>query len=142
MPSPELDRLVEAGLLHDEPPIAEEIDGLIRSATARLRDARNTQNSIDGRFDLAYNAAHALALAALRSHGYRAANRRFIVFQALPHTLDIPSSQWRVLSKCHDERNKTEYQGRVEIDETLLENLIQITGVLLEKMKSKRRFET
>jgi hypothetical protein len=138
MPSAELDRLVEAGLLHTEPPIAEETEGLIRSAAARLQDARNGSNSMEGRFDLAYNAAHALALAALRSHGYRPANRRYIVFQALAHTLDLPASQWRVLAKSHDERNKAEYHGLVEIDEKLLDNLIEIAGLLLEKMQSRR----
>jgi hypothetical protein len=138
MPSAELDRLVEAGLLHTEPPIAEETEGLIRSAAARLQDARNGSNSMEGRFDLAYNAAHALALAALRSHGYRPANRRYIVFQALAHTLDLPASQWRALAKSHDERNKAEYHGLVEIDEKLLDNLIEIAGLLLEKMQSRR----
>jgi hypothetical protein len=43
------------------------------------------------RFDLAYNAAHALALAALRWNGYRLNNSRYIVFQALPHTLELDS---------------------------------------------------
>ncbi len=49
------------------------------------QDAANTSLSLEGRFDLAYNAAHSLSLAALRWHGYRASNR-YIVFQVLPHT--------------------------------------------------------
>lgn len=40
-----------------------------------LHDARQTMLSIESRFDLAYNAAHAGALAALRTHGYRSENR-------------------------------------------------------------------
>jgi hypothetical protein len=43
---------------------------------------------MESRFDLAYNAAHALCLAALRWHGYRPTNR-YIVFQGLPHTLGL-----------------------------------------------------
>lgn len=69
-----------------EPADAAELTGLKRSGLARLQDAGNTTLSLEGRFDLAYNAAHALSLAALRWHGYRAGNR-YIVFQVLPHTL-------------------------------------------------------
>ena len=57
--------------LKAEPPDAAEFAGLKRSAHARLKDALNKNISLESRFDLAYNAAHALSLAALRSHGYR-----------------------------------------------------------------------
>ena len=57
----------------------------------RLRDAGNPANGLESRFDLAYNAAHGLCLAALRWHGYRPANR-YIVFQVLPHTLWVQRS--------------------------------------------------
>ena len=66
--------------LRKEPPDAKEFSGLKRSALARLRDAGKPDNSLESRFDLGYNAAHALCLAALRWHGYRAAHR-YIVFQ-------------------------------------------------------------
>lgn len=55
--------------LRREPPDAKEFSGLRRSGLARLADAENPANSPEGRFDLAYNAAHALCLAALRRHG-------------------------------------------------------------------------
>jgi len=61
--------------LAKEPPDARELQGLVRSGLARLKDAANPANSIEGRFDLVYNAAHALSLAALRWHGYRPGNR-------------------------------------------------------------------
>ena len=65
--------------LHKEPPDAKEFSGLKRAALARLSDSAKTSNSLESRFDLAYNAAHALCLAALRWHGFRPANR-YIVF--------------------------------------------------------------
>src|SRR5438045_760208 len=77
-----LDNLVRTGQLKHEPPAQQELDGLIRSGLARLEDAENASLSLEGRFDLGYNAAHALSLAALRWHGYRSENR-YIVFQAL-----------------------------------------------------------
>jgi len=50
--------------LQKEPPDAKEFAGLKRSALARLTDSAKNSNSLESRFDLAYNAAHALCLAA------------------------------------------------------------------------------
>lgn len=109
--------------LRAEPPDAKEFAGLKRSGRTRLADAQNASNSPEGRFDLAYNAAHALCLAALRRLGYRAQNR-YIVFQLLPHTLGFGPEVWRVFAKCHDIRNRGEYEGDLNIDERLVEDLI------------------
>jgi hypothetical protein len=109
--------------LKAELPDAREFAGLKRSGQARLQDAANAALSLEGRFDLAYNAAHALCLAALRWHGYRSSNR-YIVFQLLPHTLGLGPAVWRVLSKCHDVRNLGEYEGDLNIDERLVTDLI------------------
>ena len=85
-----LERLAGAGKpLRVEPLDPKEFAGLKRSGLARLKDAGSAANSLESRFDLVYNAAHALCLAALRYHGYRPVNR-YIVFQALPHTLGVP----------------------------------------------------
>ena len=46
--------------LRKEPPDAKEFSGLKRAALARLADSAKTSNSLGSRFDLAYNAAHAL----------------------------------------------------------------------------------
>ena len=110
--------------LAPEPPDAAEFAGLKRSGLARLHDAGNTGLSLEGRFDLAYNAAHALSLAALRWHGYRAGNR-YIVFQALPHTLGLGPEVWRVLAKCHEVRNLGEYEGDLNVDDRLVTDLIK-----------------
>jgi hypothetical protein len=109
--------------LKAEPPDAKEFTGLKRSGHTRLKDAANDGLSLEGRFDLAYNAAHALCLAALRWHGYRSTNR-YIVFQMLPHTLGLGPEVWRVLSKCHDVRNLGEYEGDLNVDERLVTDLI------------------
>jgi hypothetical protein len=109
--------------LRQEPPDAKEFAGLKHSGLTRPADAENARNSLESRFDLAYNAAHALCLAALRRHGYRAENR-YIVFQVLPHTLGLGPAVWRVLARCHDLRNRGEYEGDLEIDERLIADLI------------------
>ena len=109
--------------LATEPPDEKEIAGLIHSGRMPLKDSKVVSLSIEGRFDLAYNAAHALCLAALRRCGYRPHNR-FIVFQVLPQTLNLGPEVWRVLAKCHDMRNLSEYEGAIHIDKRLLDELI------------------
>jgi hypothetical protein len=47
------------------------------------------------------------------------------VFQALPHTLGVGLDVWRVLAKCHEVRNRGEYEGDLYVDERLLADLIQ-----------------
>ncbi|MBU7572912.1 MAG: hypothetical protein KAF64_06120 [Hydrogenophaga sp.] len=111
------------GSLKAEPPDAAETAGLLRTGLARLADAGNASLALESRFDLAYNAAHALCLAALRAKGYRASNR-YIAFQALPHTLGLGPEVWRVLDLCHHKRNLGEYEGLMEVDARLLEDLI------------------
>jgi hypothetical protein len=94
------------------------------AGTARLEDAEKTVISLDSRFDLAYNAAHAFSLAALRWHGYRSENR-FTVFQCLEHTLKFPPEQWRVLDHAHRKRNVAEYEGHLDVDKALVDALIR-----------------
>lgn len=117
-----------------ESPDEREFSGLKRSALARLKDARNTGNSLESRFDLAYNAAHALALAALRRAGYRSANR-YIVFQVLPHTLGLGPDVWRVLAKCHEIRNLGEYEGDLNIDERIVSDLVAACSKLAARLE-------
>jgi hypothetical protein len=136
VPQRELENLVRSGLLIEEPPGREEFEGLLRSAEARLADAVNPANSVDSRFDLAYNAAHALALAALRWHGYRPDRKRYIVFQALEHTLNVENPTWRLLGKVHDHRNQTEYGGLAPIDTHLLEGLLAAGQDLLKRVRA------
>ena len=69
--------------LHREAADTNEYAGLLRSGIARLNDAKRPELSLESRFDLAYNAAHSLSLAALRRLGYRA-QHRYVVFQVLP----------------------------------------------------------
>ena len=101
---------------------------------ARLQDARNTSLALESRFDLAYNAAHALCLAALRRKGYRASNR-YIVFQVLPHTLGLGPEVWRVLDKCHNTRNLGEYEGLLDVDARLVTDLITATQAVADAVQ-------
>ncbi|WP_404420078.1 hypothetical protein [Marinospirillum sp.] len=125
--------LVRIGQLKQEVPNKLEFEGLVHSGKVRLSDAHNTALNPESRFDLAYNAAHSLALAALRARGYRSENR-YLVFQCLQHTLDLPSHQWRILDSAHRKRNLAEYEGSIDVDDQLLESLLRVADQLLEQV--------
>lgn len=126
----QLDNLVKAGKLKAEPADQQEFDGMVSSARRRLQDVGVDGLSEDSRFSLAYGAAHALSLAAMRWHGYRSDNR-YLVFQCLEHTVGMETAKWRVLDKCHKQRNIAEYEGHLEITPQLLDELIAISTELL-----------
>lgn len=121
----QLDNLVRIGQLKVEPTVGTECEGLLRSGIRRLDDADREELSLESRFDLAYNAAHALALAALRFRGYRSESR-YLVFQCLQHTINLPNEQWRVLDQAHRKRNLAEYEGDVDVDEQLVAALLRV----------------
>ena len=125
MTSPRLEKLADIGQLHRTRASTGEITHLVTNGQVRLRDARNAGLAPESRFDLAYNAAHSLALAALRIAGYRSDNR-FTVFQVLEETAGIPAAQWRVLAKAHEARNLMEYEGEGEVDQRLLDDIIAV----------------
>lgn len=134
MPSDPLHNLVSAKRLKAEAPDRREFENLVRSGRSRLADAGRPDNSWESRFDLAYNAAHALSPAALRRLGYRSENR-YIVFQCLPHTLGLRTSDWRVLALAHERRNAAEYGGEYDVDERLLAEVIRVTKAVLAKLE-------
>ena len=137
--SDNLAKLAELGHLKAEAYSEQEFRNLVDSAHKRLRDARKEGLSPESRFDLAYNASHSLALAALRAHGYRANKSRALVFQVLAHTVDFAPEKWRVLSKCHDARNLAEYEGHTDVDPRLLRELLQITAELEDRVAAIKR---
>jgi hypothetical protein len=125
----ELDNLVKIGNLKAEPTSKKEFEGMVASARRSLTDAQNESIETDSQFILAYGAAHSLALAALRHQGYRSENR-ITVFQTLVHTLAADNADIQIFLRAHNERNLAEYEGRVDIDEKLLADLIRCTKKL------------
>ena len=89
--------------------------------------------SLESRFDLTYNAAYALSLAALRYWGYRSESR-YVVFQCLPHTLGLPPEQWRVLDQAHRKRNLAEYEGATDIDEQLVAAMLRVAREVAKRL--------
>ena len=89
---------------------------MVNSVKHRLLDAEVDADAVseEGRFLSAYGAAHVLSVAAMRWHGYRSDNR-YLVFQCLEDTVEFEKVKWRLLAKCHNQRNLAEYKGHLEI---------------------------
>jgi hypothetical protein len=130
MTKQELDNLVNIRKLKLESPRKAEFEGMVRSARAHLTDSENESIDTDSQFDLAYGAAHRLASAALRHQGYRSEDR-ITVFQTLVHTIGATPADIQIFLRAHNERNLAEYEGRTEIDQKHLANLIAATKRLL-----------
>ena len=128
-----LDNLARIGKLTAEAPAEQELQALLRSGIRRLDDAERAELSLESRFDLAYNAAQALALAALRFSGYRSESR-YLVFQCLQHTIDLPAEQWRVLDQAHRKRNLAEYEGEMDVDEQLVAAMLRVAREVAERV--------
>ena len=129
-----LQNLVRSGGLKAEPPDRKECEGLLHSAIDRLKDAHNPALSFASRFGLAYNAAHALALTALRRQGYHS-DKRYLVFQCLVHTIDASKARVRMFALCHERRNLAEYEGYMDVDDALLTDLLAATDDLMAQVK-------
>ena len=108
---------------------------MLAAARCKLQDAQLEGLSKDSQFTLTYGAAHALALSALRWHGYRS-DKRYIVFQCLQHTVNLPAEEWRVFDLCHTRRNLAEYEGHLEVEDGLLSDLLRLTQGLFEKVEA------
>lgn len=136
----ELDNLVKINQLKEEPADTTEFAGMLRAGETKLKDALIEGLSEDSQFSLAYGAAHAFSLAALRWHGYRS-DSRYLVFQCLQHTLGLDKAKWRVLDKCHNARNLAEYEGLLDVNPQLLKELISITEEIQTLVKALEPIE-
>ncbi len=134
MSSENLDNLVKIGKLKADQSTDDEIKGLVQRGLVKIEDYKQANLSTDSRFDLAYNAAHALCLAALRQVGYRSENR-YIVFQCTQHTINLEPKFWRVLSDAHRERNAAEYEGDMVVNEQLVEALVRVVDIIAERVQ-------
>ena len=129
MSKAELDNLVRIGKLKLEPASRVEFDGMVSSARTRLTDAQNESLDPDSQFDLAYGAAHRLALVTLRQLGYRSEDR-ITVFQTLVHTVGTDKADVQIFLRAHNDRNLAEYEGRTDVNPQLLAELIRCTKTL------------
>lgn len=134
-----LKNLVDTGQLVPEPTSIEEISAFLMRAEQQLVDARTSGLSAASRFSLAYDAAHAFALAALRAHGYRPGRglgHRMVVFSTLVHTVASPAAECASLVRYHTKRNSSEYAGLVNASEADARDLVELASTLRNRVRA------
>lgn len=57
--------------------------------------------------------------------------------RVLPQTLGLGPEVWRVLDKCHNTRNLGEYEGLLDVDERLVEDLIAATRSVADALRAQ-----
>jgi hypothetical protein len=132
MPSA-LDSLVRSGHLKVEPTSKNEVAGFLANANQALVDAQIRELSSANRFKLAYDAAHALSLLAMRLRGFRPGagpGHRAIVFQSLVHTVGAPAALADSLNRYHTKRNRSEYDGLVKATDAEARDMLALTKSL------------
>ena len=53
------------------------------------------------------------------------------MFQVLPHTIGMAAAAVRVFATCYARRNRVEYEGMIDINETLVSDLMTAAQELL-----------
>lgn len=139
-----LEESVHAGRLKREPSSSTEIKGFLDHAKRALADASVPGVSATGRFEFAYTAAHALALAGLRMRDLRPGSgpgHRAIVFLSLPQTVGAPETLASSLNRYHTRRNKSEYGDWSAASEAEADDLLalarRLQGTVAERARKR-----
>ena len=130
--SAELNNLVNLGKLQPQPPRKSEIDGILQRAAEFLEGAQNASGPLSVRFSLAYSAAHAIALGALRMAGYRPAYRG-VAFQCIVHVIPCSDDEAETLITAHEIRNNVEYDGLPDPHPGFVEDLLKVTRMIQDQ---------
>ena len=100
--------------------------------------ARREGNSLEGRFENGNSAGHSLLMAALKMKGYRPSGEkghRSILYHLLDDLLPAAASAKGTLSRVHNLRNRSEYDGDdIDITQGLVEDLIEAVENVQEEV--------
>lgn len=103
------------GALHAHQPSAKEIAGLLALADRNLADAALDGLSAEGRFQFAYNAALAMASAALHAAGYRTSSNlpghHALTIESLKYTVGAGAALLRKFDGFRRKRNRVAYDA-------------------------------
>jgi hypothetical protein len=125
--------LLREGRLRRERTSPQEVTGFLAIARTALDDASIPALSPSGRFKHAYDAAHALALCALRVNDVRPSTglgHRAIAFEALPASIGLESRIASTLQRYHTRRNKSEYEGLATVSDKEARELVALATTL------------
>lgn len=134
-----LKNLAMTGALKPHEPEDWEIASHLERAKNLLHDARLKDATLDGRYNNAYSAAHALAQAAFKLRGFRTTDsrgHRQTLFSALEHAVPAIGKEKSVFEKAHSLRNKAEYDGDpIDLQRSMVDDLVRATESLQTEVK-------
>jgi len=126
--------LQRIGLLDVVPASPQLLARMLQAAQSRLADALRTENSLETRFDCAYNTIRTVADAALLAQGYRTSTSKpghhQLTLQCLAHTLGVEQAVIRVLDGLRKQRNLSDYDGE-PVSQALLSECVEQAQRLL-----------
>jgi len=131
-----LDNLVGRGLEKAQAD-QDELSRYLERIRRKLADSRQTNISLDSRFDVAFEALLQIALAALRARGYRTASgagHQQLAIQALPKTIGIPSGEVRALDEFRKRRSAGLYLAEFEPSAAEVEALVAAADRLQKRL--------
>lgn len=123
-------------------PDAVSVQRLLDAAVRSLADARLSEISAEGRFDMAYKAIMQSANAALQANGYRTLSSKpghhQTMIQTLIHTVGLERSTMVTLDGLRKQRNVIDYSGDVVSDsmaDECLQHAERLNDLVLHWMK-------
>jgi hypothetical protein len=130
------DDWLKKGRLKRHRPARQEIASLVALADRGIADSRIAGVSPEGRFVLAYNAAIALATAALHAAGYRTSSslpgHHSVTIASLALTVGADAGVVAALDAWRRKRNRATYDAPAAVSEQELGELV----ALVEKLKA------
>jgi hypothetical protein len=136
--SEQLTNLESKKMLHAHDALPAEIKQHIDKADTFLKDARKKDNAPETRFSMANTAGHMLLMAAIKTKGYRPTSEkdhRAILYQILDTLLPGAAKAQVTLSKAHNLRNRSEYDGDdIEVTQGQLDDTIAAVASVKEEV--------
>lgn len=119
-------------------PDAASIARLLEAAQASLNDARLSDLSCEGRFDMAYKAIMQSSNAALQANGFRTLTSKpghhQTMIQTLPRSIGLDSATVVLLDQLCKQRNVIDYSGDL-VSQGLVNEAVKQADALLELVR-------
>ena len=128
------------GALQAHKSSAKEISGLLALADRNLADAGIRGLSAEGRFQFAYNAALAMATAALHAAGYRTNSNvpghHAVTVESLEHTIGVDAALVRKLDAYRRKRNRVSYDAPAAVSAKEAADMLALAAQLRREVEA------
>ena len=138
-----LKALLANGALQAHKPSTKEIAGLLALADRNLADAGIRGLSAEGRFQFAYDAALAMATAALHAAGYRTNSNipghHAVTVESLQRTIGVDATLVRKLDAFRRKRNRVSYDAPAAVSAKEAADMLALAAQLRRDVEAWMR---